>query len=104
MGTGSMERSEISSDFLCLRLQRLRTSSDTVSSAAPNKRGLRSKDEADLTQPGNGPEMRSEFVNQTLNLNTGNIFPPFPCSAAVFIHSDGFGVSCLTVHTRSIRR
>lgn len=34
MGTGSTDRSEISSDFLCLRLQRLLTSSETVSSAA----------------------------------------------------------------------
>lgn len=38
MGTGSMERSEMSSDFLCLRLQRLRTSSETVSSAAGKRR------------------------------------------------------------------
>lgn len=38
MGTGSMERSEISKDFLCLRLQRLRTSSETVSSAGRRTR------------------------------------------------------------------
>lgn len=38
MGTGSTDRSEISSDFLCLRLQRLLTSSETVSSAAGKSR------------------------------------------------------------------
>lgn len=46
MGTGSTERSEISKDFLCLRLQRLRTSSDTVSKAA--ERG--NKDESTRTR------------------------------------------------------
>lgn len=39
MGTGSTDRSEISSDFLCLRLQRLRTSSDTVSRATAKQQG-----------------------------------------------------------------
>lgn len=70
MGTGSMVRSEISSDFLCLRLQRLRTSSDTVSKAVTNKEkwGVTQKNQTTIPKnrgTANCPHIRKSTQNES---------------------------------------
>lgn len=84
MGTFSIETSVSSSDFLCLRLQRLRTSSDTVSRAAgkgsregkgsfPQQQQCEQQEQYSIHLHSFHPSMYSYTNTTELHLHLGNV-------------------------------